>query len=161
MSHLMNIALTGIGATAVVDLWSLARKSLFGIPAPDFGLVGRWIGHMPRGRYRHARITAASPARGEKLIGWSAHYLIGIGFAGLLRVVTGPHWFDQPTLAPALLVGIGTVLAPFLIMQPGMGAGFAASRTPKPNSARLQSVITHTIFGVGLYVAGLAATFIQ
>ena len=39
-----------------------------------------------------------------------------------------------PTFLPALLVGIGTVAAPFFILQPGMGAGIAASRTPNPRS---------------------------
>jgi hypothetical protein len=32
-----------------------------------------------------------------------------------------------------------------------MGLGIAASRTPKPNVARLRSLATHTAFGVGLY----------
>jgi hypothetical protein len=53
-----------------------------------------------------------------------------------------------------LLVGIGTVAAPFLLMQPGMGAGMAASRTPAPNAARLQSLLTHAVFGLGLYLGG-------
>jgi hypothetical protein len=34
-----------------------------------------------------------------------------------------------------------------------MGAGVAASRTPRPGVARVQSVITHGIFGIGLYLA--------
>ena len=155
MNHLANTLLIGIGATALVDLWSLMRKSLRGTPAPDFGLVGRWIGHMPRGKFRHEKISAAAPIRGERLLGWTAHYLIGIAFAALLSVLAGPHWIRQPTFAPALLTGIGTVLAPFLIMQPGMGAGLAASRTPRPNAARLQSLVTHAIFGAGLYVSAL------
>jgi hypothetical protein len=46
------------------------------------------------------------------------------------------------------------VAAPFLVLQPGMGAGIAASRTPRPAAARFQSVITHAIFGLGLYAAG-------
>jgi Protein of unknown function (DUF2938) len=39
-------------------------------------------------------------------------------------------------------------------MQPGMGAGIAASRTPRPAVARLHSLVTHGIFGLGLYAAG-------
>ncbi|MEZ0237260.1 MAG: DUF2938 family protein [Methylophilaceae bacterium] len=35
-----------------------------------------------------------------------------------------------------------------------MGAGIAASRTPRPNAARIQSLITHGVFGLGLYIAG-------
>ena len=64
----------------------------------------------------------------------------------------------RPTLGPALAVGIGTVAAPFFLMQPGMGAGIAASRTPRPNAARLQSLLTHAVFGLGLYVAAWATS---
>jgi hypothetical protein len=106
---------------------------------------------MARGRFRHDSMAAVAPVRGERVIGWVAHYLIGIAFAALLPVVWGPGWIDAPTLAPALVVGIGTVAAPFLLMQPGMGAGIAASRTPRPAAARLQSLVTHTVFGFGLY----------
>jgi len=61
-------------------------------------------------------------------------------------------WVRQPTLAPALIVGIGSVAAPFLLMQPGMGAGVAARCTPHPAKARLHSLLTHAVFGVGLYL---------
>jgi hypothetical protein len=145
----------GAGATLTTDLWAIARGRLFGIPAPDWGLVGRWLGHMARGRFRHERIATAEPVRGERVIGWTAHYLIGITFAGGLLAICGLAWARQPTLAPALAFGIATVAAPFLLMQPGMGAGIAASRTPRPNSARLQSLLTHAVFGLGLYAAGL------
>ncbi|MCG8610406.1 MAG: DUF2938 domain-containing protein, partial [Pseudomonadales bacterium] len=60
----------------------------------------------------------------------------------------------NPSIGPALAVGIGTILAPFLLMQPGMGAGIAASRTPNPTASRIQSLITHSVFGVGLFSSG-------
>jgi nitrous oxidase accessory protein NosD len=43
-------------------------------------------------------------------------------------------------------------------MQPGMGAGIAASRTPKPAVARINSLLTHATFGLGLYLAALATS---
>ena len=99
--------------------------------------------------------------RGERAIGSAAHYLIGIAFAGVLLAICGLAWARQPTLAPALALGMATVAAPFLLMQPGMGAGIAASRTPRPNSARLQSLVTHAVFGVGLYAAGLVLRLVS
>lgn len=57
----------------------MARKPLLGIPPPDYGLVGRWFGHMAHGRFRHDSSAAASPVLGEQLLGWTTHYLIGIG----------------------------------------------------------------------------------
>jgi len=158
MDYMAAALITGIGATAVMDLWGLARRPLFRLPPPDYGLVGRWLGHMAHGQFRHASMAAVPPVPGERLIGWTAHYLTGIGFAALLLAIWGMAWLERPTLVPALVVGVGTVAAPFLIMQPGMGAGIAASRTPRPGAARRQSVLTHTVFGLGLYAGGWAAS---
>lgn len=153
MEHFANVIAIGAGATALTDLWALARRRVAGAALPDWGLVGRWLAWMPRGRLRHASIKAATPVRGERAIGWIAHYLVGIAFAVLLVAITGPAWLQHPTLAPALLFGVATVAAPFFVMQPGMGAGFAASRTPRPTAARMQSLVTHVVFGVGLYAS--------
>lgn len=157
MDYVFCALIVGAGATAVMDLWGIARKPLIGVPPPNYGLVGRWIVGMARGKFRHDSIAASPAVRFENLIGWSAHYLIGIAFAAVLLSVCGLEWIEQPTIIPALIVGIGTVAAPFLLMQPGMGAGIAASRTPNPAAARLQSFITHAVFGLGLYGAGLIA----
>jgi len=160
MDYLIYALLVGAGATAVMDLWTIVRKSLLGIPPADYGLVGRWLAYLPRGRFRHAPIGKTPAVRGERLIGWTAHYLIGFAFAALLLAVWGVEWARHPTLAPALIVGLATVAAPFLILQPGMGAGIAASRTPRPNAARLQSLLAHAVFGFGLYaVAWLLSRF--
>ena len=145
--------LIGTGATAVMDAWGIARERLLGVPAADYGLVGRWLAHMARGRFRHERIAASPLVPGERLIGWTAHYAIGIAFAAVLLAVWGLDWARHPSLGPALIVGIGSVAAPFLVMQPGMGAGIAASRTPHPGAARVQSLVTHAVFGLGLYAA--------
>ena len=153
MDFMLSVLLVGIGATAATDLWALARKRLLGVAPPDFGLVGRWLACMPHGRFRHQSIAATRAVRGERLVGWIAHYLIGIAFAGILLGVWGIEWIRQPRLLPALLVGIVTVAAPLLVMQPGMGVGFSVHRA-------LQSLITHLVFGVGLYAAGWAANVI-
>ncbi|MDY6982472.1 MAG: DUF2938 family protein, partial [Pseudomonadota bacterium] len=119
----------GIGATLLSDVWGFARKPLLGVPPPDYALVGRWIGHMPGGRFHHDAIARAPAVRGEQVLGWAVHYVIGIAYAALLVLVGGRAWMNAPTTGLALAVGIGTVAAPFLLMQPAMGAGFAASRT--------------------------------
>ena len=153
--------LVGAGATAVMDLWAVARKHLLCIPLPDYGLVGRWIAHMAlSGRFHHDRISAAPAVRGERAIGWIAHYLTGIVFAALLIALCGIEWLRQPAIGPALLVGVATVAAPFLLMQPGMGAGLAARRTPNPSAARVRSLVTHAIFGLGLYAGGWTAALL-
>ena len=151
--YVASAVLIGTAATAMLDIWILARQWLFHTAIADYGLVGRWIGYMARGRFRHDSIAASSPIAGERVIGWTAHYLIGIGFAFALLALWGIDWAQRPTLAPALIIGVGSVIAPFLLMQPGMGAGIAASRTANPGAARLRSIVTHGVFGVCLYVA--------
>lgn len=153
----MGAIMVGIGATAFMDLVALARKYCFGTPSADYALVGRWIGHMPCGRFLHRPIAVSPTLRGEGAIGWAAHYLTGIAFAFLLLAIFGTGWLRQPALLPALIIGIGSVAAPFLLMQPGMGLGIAARRAPKPNAARLRSLVAHLTFGIGLYLAGWAA----
>lgn len=161
MSIPLSVMFIGIGATVVTDLWALVRKILFDIPPPNFGMVGRWIGHMAHGKFRHSSIAKSSPIFGEQIIGWTAHYLIGVAFAVILVGIFGQSWIHEPAIGPALAFGIGTVAAPFLIMQPGMGAGIAASKTLHPTSARLQSLMTHAVFGFGLYVSGWAVQYSQ
>lgn len=160
MDMLLSTLLIGGGATLVMDLWSLVRERWLGIPRPDYALVGRWVGHMRHGRFHHAAIKAAPALRGERWLGWGVHYATGVAFAALLLAGWGLAWVRQPTLAPALLVGVGTVTAPFLLMQPGMGAGLAARRTPNPAAARRQSLVTHAVFGLGLYLAGWLAHYL-
>lgn len=143
----------GVGATLAMDLWALLRRRVLAVPALDYALVGRWLAWLPHGRLVHRPIAATPPVRGESAIGWTAHYLIGIAFAAVLVVVWRDAWLREPTLVPALLVGIASVIAPLFILQPALGAGIAARRTPRPWTARMHSAVTHGVFGVGLYAS--------
>ena len=158
---LANAIAIGVGATAFMDMAALVRRQLFGTPSADYALVGRWLSYMPHGRFIHRPIAASPSLRGEGVIGWVAHYGTGIVFAGVLLVVAGEGWARHPTILPALAVGIGSVAAPFLLMQPGMGLGVAARLTPHPGAARLRSLATHMLFGIGLYGAGVAMSLLR
>lgn len=160
MESVLRALLIGAGATAVLDLWSLFLKRFFGVAQPSWNMVGRWVGHFPRGRFKHSSIAAAAPVQGEFALGWVTHYLTGIVYGGLLVALWGLDWARQPTLLPALIVGVATVAAPFFIMQPGMGAGIAGSRMPNPAQTRLRSLMNHTVFGFGLYLAAVLAAIL-
>ena len=143
----------GIAGSAAMDAWSAVLRRRFGIPTLDYRLLGRWIGHFPRGRFFHDRIASAEPVAGEAALAWLAHYAIGVTFALLLLAIWGSGWAHAPTIWPALVVGIGTIVAPWFVMQPAMGAGIAGSKSPNPTATRLRNLGTHTVFGVGLYLA--------
>jgi len=94
--------------------------------------------------------------RRPAVLGWSAHYSIGILISAALLSAFGLEWARSPSLFPALLTGIVTVLAPLLVLQPALGAGIASSKTPSPFFNSMKSLVTHTVFGFGLYLATLA-----
>jgi DUF2938 family protein len=150
----------GVGATLVMDLWNLFLKRTFGIPSLNYCLLGRWVRHIPAGTLRHASIAAAPQKPLECTVGWIAHYTIGVAFALVFVVWTSGDWLARPTVLPALLYGIGTVVFPLFIMQPALGLGIAASRTPNPTQARLKSLVTHSVFGVGLYICALGVSYV-
>jgi len=147
--------ITGIGATIIMDIYALLMRLVLKIPSLDMGLVGRWIGHFKRGVFAHQNIIQAERIKGERVIGWIAHYLIGISFAFLLLLIWGVEWAYKPTFLPALTIGILTTIAPWFMMQPAFGFGIAASKTPNPSLARFRSLQAHTIYGIGLYLAAL------
>lgn len=155
-TFILHAMVIGTGATAVLDLRTMLQKRFFSVSSLDFRMVGRWLGHLPSGRFRHDNIAAAAPVRGESPLGWTARYAIGVAFAALRLGARGVVWARDPSLAPALIVGLITLVAPFFVLQPALGAGIAASRTPHPNAARLRSLIAHLCFGLGLHLTAEA-----
>jgi DUF2938 family protein len=121
----LRTVLIGVGATLVMDGWGLVLRQ-FGVPSLNFALLGRWLRQLPGGTWVHERIAREAPVPGERLIGWSAHYAIGMTFAAILLSTFGLKWARAPSLLPALLIGVVTVAAPLLILQPVLGAGIAS-----------------------------------
>jgi hypothetical protein len=152
--HIFEILAIGVGATILIDLWSIGLERAFAIRSLDYCLLGRWVLHMPSGRIAHASIRSAAAKRHECRVGWTTHYLIGVSFAAAFVSLMSAGWLAAPTLLPALAFGVATVIVPFFTVQPAFGLGVASSKTPKPNRARLKSLSTHTIFGIGLWVWG-------
>jgi len=162
MTHLQditNIALIGIGATAVMDIWLMVLKRI-GVQTLNFAFIGRWVGHLSRGRFAHPSIGKAPPIPGELMLGWFTHYATGVAFAGLLAAIYGTGWTRDPSWVPAVLVGMSTVVVPLFVVQPAMGSGFAASKTPTPFKNCLRSVVNHTVFGLGLYLSAALIAWI-
>lgn len=149
---LAAVLLVGVGATAVMDAWTVLLGRL-GVPTGNLALVGRWVGHIARGRWSHASIQRADPIPREGALGWLIHYAVGITFAALLVALQGAAWLHEPALAPALAFGVATVAMPLLVMQPAMGAGLFSSKTATPLKNSLRSLANHAVFGVGLYLA--------
>jgi hypothetical protein len=148
--------LIGIGGTALLDLWALLLKTTLGLPTPPWHLVGRWFAGMPSGHFvRREGIANVPPVPSELAIGWTMHYVVGVSFAAAVLLIWGVQWAHSPTFLPALIVGLITVGAGWFVLQPGMGVGVACNKAPKPNVARLQNVVGHVVFAIGMYGTAL------
>lgn len=145
----------GIGGTAAMDLWAALLAAVFGLPKPNWGLVGRWFAHLAKGTFFHKDITAAQAIPNETELGWLAHYAIGILYAAALIVFAGREWLSNPTFLPAWIVGLVTVGAGWFILQPGMGAGWAASLRPNAMQIRGLNLVSHTVFAAGMFATAL------
>lgn len=146
----------GVGGTVFMDIWAIVLHRAFGQPAANWGPVGRWFWHLPKGTVFHDSIAIAEPHANEVAIGWIAHYAVGILYGVLLALIVPPGWFAAPTFLLPFIVGIVTVAAGWFLLQPGLGIGWAASKTPNPNKVRALNLVAHTIFALGMFVTALA-----
>lgn len=147
----------GIFATVIIDLWALLLKHGFKQQTTDWAMAGRWFANIPRGKFIHRPIAKTQPVNNERLIGWTAHYSIGVIYAWMYVVIITSVLTTQPALTSAIIFGITTVVAPWFIMQPGLGMGIMARNTPNPNVKRLMSLSVHTLFGAALYLGWIIA----
>jgi len=152
---LISAILIGFGPTLTTDLWAQFLKFAFKITSPNFCLVGRWLLYVPEGIFTHSHIASAPPGSAECAVGWIAHYITGVMFALVFVAFVGNGWLQHPALIPAIAFGVVMVAAPFFIMQPVFGLGFAASKMSNPEQARLRSLMNHSAFRIGLYIFGL------
>ena len=152
---LWRSVLIGIGGTAAMDVWAILLNRVFGIPLPNWALVGRWFCHLTGGKVFHDDIAAAAPWRNELAAGWVAHYAVGIVYAGMLLLAAGPGWSAAPTFLPAWILGMVTTGAGWFLLQPGMGAGWAAAKRPNAMQIRGLNIVAHTVFAAGLYGTAL------
>lgn len=143
--------LIGVGGTVAMDLWAVLLHVAFGQPKPNWAPGGRWFRHLADGKVFHEAIADAKPYRHENALGWTGHYVVGILYGIVFALIVGIDWFAAPSFLPAWIFGIVTIAAGWFLMQPGMGLGWAASKTPEPNKVRLMGLLAHTAFALGLY----------
>ncbi len=141
-----------------MDLWNLFLRQAFGIPSLNYCFLGRWVLHIPGGTFRHSSIAKATPRPFECQAGWITHYSIGISLSIVFVLIVSIDWIARPTLTPALVFGIATVVFPFFVLQPSLGLGIASAKTANPTKARIKSLATHFVFGVGMYLTALTVS---
>ena len=154
---ILQIVVTGIIATATLDVWQRIYRLLFGTPITDWALIGRWVGHIPEGQFVQPDIGKAPPIANERILGWVVHYVVGTGYAVvyllLMRFAVG----SPPSFVSALVFGAVSVGVTWFVMEPMLGAGVMGSKTPRQASAMAHDFTSHLSMGLGLYVGAWAA----
>jgi hypothetical protein len=110
-------------------------------------LIGRWIGYLLQGKFRHTDILQMPPLRGELLLGLAAHYSIGIVLTLMYLGLVGCGAPDADgTQRHPLRNGYHRL--PLVSHVPITGDGLADA----PGDAHLAriSLFNHIMFGLGI-----------
>src|SRR5262249_54916094 len=145
--------IVGILATVTMDIVAVIALRL-GIAGrgprrtgPD--LIGRWIGYLLQGKFRHTDILQTPPLRGELILGFAPHYSIGIVltlvYFGLLILAHA-----TPTALSAILFGTATTVLPWFVMFPSQGMGWLGQDAPGDAHLAWISLFNHIMFGLGI-----------
>lgn len=137
-----------------MDIWAIVQGRLWKLPLPNWALPGRWLTHVFRGQIAHNDIHQSDEVPYELILGWFFHYAVGVAYGILFLLIVGTGWLEQPKFLSAWLFAIATIAAGWFVLQPGMGLGWAASKTPNPWKTRSLGLVAHTAFGAGLWLTG-------
>ncbi len=148
--------LMGLGGTVAMDIWAVILTRVAGIPAPNWGNVGRWVAHLGRGRVFHPDINQSAPVARERLIGWLFHYAVGAIYGALFLGVMGQSWLEDAPFLPLWIFSILTIGAGWFLLHPGLGLGWALSKTATPWKGRILGLLAHTMFALGMWSSALA-----
>ena len=151
MDVVIKILVIGVFATVIMDVWATFSNRVLKFPRTNWAMVGRWLGHLPKGKLVHNPIGSSSEIRYENIIGWFFHYFIGVVYAALYVAIVIWVFGNHTSLLTAWVFGILTIVSPWFILQPALGMGICAVKAPKPNMVRLQNFAIHSIFGIALY----------
>jgi hypothetical protein len=128
--------LAGLGGTGAMTIVSIAGP-LIGLPPADIpGMLSGFMGST-------LGLAFAAP-----VLGWAAHFMIGVTFA-LIYAVLFAERLPGPAILRGAVYGLVPWLAAQLIVMPVMGAGTFALASGSL-AAAANSLLGHTIFGAAL-----------
>jgi hypothetical protein len=149
---IIMVIVVGVIATATLDIWQQIYRLLFGAPITNWAMIGRWVAYLPKGQLVHEDIGKIPAVAGEATLGWIVHYVVGIGYAGVYLLLMEIVLRSPPGFVSAMVFGAVSVSVTWFFMEPVLGAGAMASRTPKPTAVMAQDFTSHLSFGLGLYL---------
>jgi hypothetical protein len=146
--------LIGVGGTLAIDCFTFSLR-MFGIKTHGIQYIGRWLATLPDGVIFHKTIMQSASQPAENILGWIAHYLIGISFAFLFVKLFGQDWLMKPSIIGSLVIPLLTLMVPIFVIQPLFGFGVGFSNLPNQNILLLRIFLIHLFYGFGTYFSGL------
>ena len=143
---------TGIIATVLFDIFQISISYAYKVNKTKWNLVGRYFIGLKNHKLFVENIESENSIKNELFIGYFIHYSVGAIY-GLIYVIINLLFFDHPSLFLAIFIGFMTVLGAWCYMMPyAYNTGFFASKKEDQFQIMVQNLITHFIFGIGLYI---------
>ena len=152
MSTIFAGILLGLGGCVAMNAWAILISKLGLVPYPNWAIPGRWFGYLLVGKISHENIVTSDPISGEYVLGWFLHLSVGSIFGMIFLQIVGHQWLVNATALPALIFGTLTAGFGWFLVQPSMGMGIMASKTPNPSFIRFTGLLSNTVFGLGLWI---------
>ena len=149
---IVNGLITGIIATFLFDAFQYSLSYAYNIDKPKWNLAGRYFLGLKEKKYIRLDLANENEISNELIFGLVGHYLIGSIF-GLSYVIINIIMLSDPSLLLAIFIGFITVLGGWCIMMPfAYNIGFFACKKNKQTQLMVQNLISHFIFGIGLFL---------
>lgn len=150
----LTIILAGISACIVLDLWQICLQRFTGIPATNWGVIGRWlIIAVSKGTLVNDRLDDTPAIKNEAAVGWSLHYAVAIAYGVVYAALMYKTPFLEATWLDGVYFGAASVIVPWFFFLPCIGKGILAHKTPKPVFVCMIALVGHIIFGVAMALA--------
>ncbi len=151
-----QIAIVGIGACVVFDVWQRIFQWFTAIPPSNWAMVGRWtIGLLTSGQLILRNLEPPPNRLNELCVGWFVHYIIAVMYAAIFKLLMKANILAAGFL-DGLLFGVVSVVVPWLFFLPCLGKGVMGRLTPNPPLVCALALMMHSIFGVAI---GLGFSF--
>ena len=149
---LMQGIISGIVATLIFDLYQLSLSYAYNIQKSKWDLIGRYFVGFKDKIYTRHDIENDTYVGHELLFGYIVHYVVGSMF-GIFYVILNKILFNDPSMLLAIIVGFITLFGSWCIIMPfALNIGFFASKKDEQRQIIVQNLISHYIFGTGLFI---------
>jgi hypothetical protein len=150
--------ISGLIATIIFDIFQQSLNFAYGIEKPKWELIGRYFLGYKRGIFNRVLIIEDELEKNELFWGYLIHYLIGAVY-GIFYVSLNELFFTYPSILVAYFVGFISVLGAWCYLMPfAFNLGFFASKSENRLKIMSQNLISHFVFGTGLFI-GLYAIY--